>query len=431
MTTPQNMDMEDLPENTPEPPAWNAGASLAVLFLITVAGWSLLNLYDNGPRIADQLFGTEMPHTYQGIRRFFLRGDALVEENVLGKAEGWAMHAHAETFLGKSSMNNLAVVKGPDGRLFRGGMFSIPVENASALAVDVAELAEAAGECGIGLLALGTPDTVIKGAGNQPLDLPFPDYNVSVDAFLFTLRERGVPFLDGRHVLAENNFPVDRITPKTAFLLTGEAAFALFTHLVDALNSQFNLNLDPDGFFRDQANYTVTVHPRYFMGQLGKETGSAFGGVDDFEAFSPAFETEFRVEGLDMFGAAVDAKGGAEETLLNPDAFVYYDSLYNLYPEGYYRDTNAVWSKIVNLRNPDGPKLLVVHDFYTAQLITHLAPMCGELHTLIVREGHRQNALDYIQDKDFDGIVVSFFPQNLTLPQTRALILGDRLAASE
>ena len=429
MTTPLNPD--DFQENTSAPPTWNASASLAVLFLIVVFGWSLLNLYGNGSRIADKWLGTETPHSYQDIRNFFKQGDTLVEANVLGKPAGWAMHARIETFLGKSSMNNLAVVKGPDGRLFRGGMFSIPGKNASALAADVAKLAEAAGERGIGLLALGTPDTIIKGANNQPVDLPILDYNVAVDAFLFTLRERGVPFLDGRHVLTENDFPVDRITPKTAFLLTGESAFVLFTHLVDALEERFALNLDPDNFFRDQTNYIVTVRPHFFMGQLGKETGPAFGGVDAFEAFSPAFETEFQVEGLDMFGAAIDAKGSAEETLLNPDAFVYYDNLYTLYPEGYYRHTNAVWSKIVNLRNPGGPKLLVVHDFYTAQLISHLAPMCGELHTLTVREGYQQNALDSIQDKDFDCIVVSFFPQNLPLPQTRALILGDNVDEPE
>ena len=424
MDTPQDA-ASDLQDDTPETAVWNARASLAVLFLAVVAGWSLLNLYTQGPRIADGLSGAATPDSYRAVRALFKKGGTLVDENVLGKPEAWDMHARIEASLGKSAMNNMAVIKGPDGRLFRGGLYSIPVNNAAALAVDVAALAEAAGERDIGILCLGTPDTVVKGAGNLPDGMPYLDYNAAVDAFLFTLRERGVPFLDSRHDFAASRMPPGGIISKTGFLLTGEAAFFLFTRLVDVLEDRFSLRLDPERFYRDRANYTVTDYPRFFMGQLGKETGSAFAGLDDFAAFSPAFDTEFHIEGVDMFGNAIAATGDAEDTLLNPDAFVYYDNLYNLYPEGYYVHTNAAWSRIVNPRNPAGPKLLVVHDFYTAQLIGHLAPMCSEIHTMTYRENYSINALDYIRDKDFDCIVVAFFPQNLLLPQSRVLVLGE------
>ena len=418
----------DIRDDEPGTATWNARASLAVLFLIVVACWGLLNLYTQGPRIVDGLAGQGAPSSYQDIRKLFTRGGALADTNVLGKPEAWEAHARIETLLGKSAMNNMSVIKGPDGKLFRGGLYSLPANNASDLAVDVAALAEAVGERGTDVFCLGTPDTVIKGTGNLPDGMPYLDYNVAIDAFLFTLRERDVPFLDSRPDYAADRYPPGAVTSKTGFLLTGQASFLLFTRLVDALEERFSLNLDPKGFYRDRANYTVTDYPRFFMGQLGKETGPAFAGLDDFAAFAPAFETEFDIEGVDMFGNAIAATGDAQKTLLNPDAFVYYDNLYNLYPEGYYVHTNAAWTRVVNPQNPAGPKILVVHDFYTAQLIGHLAPMCSEVHTLTYRENYPINVLDYTRDKDFDCIVIAFFPQNLLLPQTRGLLLGENAA---
>lgn len=418
-------DAPDAQNNTPEPPAWSARASLAVLFLAAIIGWSALNLYTEGPRVADGLSAMAVPNSYGGLRDYFKKGEALVDEYVLGKPEAWDIHSRIETSLGKTAMNNMSVIKGPEGRLFRGGLYSLPVENAAALAVDVATLAELAGERDAWVLSLGTPDTVIKGDANVPAGMPYLDYNVPLDAYLFTLRERGVPFLDSRYSYAAHGFPTDDITSKTGFLLTGESAFALFTYLVDDLRERFLPGLDPDGFHRDRANYTLTTYPDFFIGHMGKETGPAFSGLDDFTTLAPAFDTEFAIDAMDMFGKTTKAVGSAGETLLNPDALIYFDTLYNLYPEGYYVHTNAAWSRIVNPHHPDGPKLLFVHDFYTAPLISLLAPLCGELHTIAYQDNYPINAEEYIQDKDFDGIIISFLPQNLLRPQSRTIILGE------
>lgn len=161
------------------------------------------------------------------------------------------------------------------------------------------------------------------------------------------------------------------------------------------------------------------------MGSYGIETGPAFSGLDDFVTIAPAFETGLAIEGLGMFGEEVTAEGSAEETLLAPESLTREGDFYNFYPQNYYRHSNLAWSVVRNLRNPGGKKILFVHDFYTAQLAGFLAYASGELHTLALMDNQQQNAEEYIKGKDFDCVVISFFPANILEYWVPGLILKE------
>ncbi len=396
-----------------------AHSALAILFLALLFCASIANLYHSGPALAD---GIAAAPTRRPLA-------ALAHDVVLGKHQAWALYARIQDSLGKKEMNNFSVIKAADGRLYRGALFPVRTEEAENLALDIAALADIAESSGARLAFLGMPGTVLLGAENLPRGMPFVDCNEVLNSALYTLREKNVPFFDARYAFLVNRFPSEKIAPKSAFLLSGDAAFALFTYTVEYLQQRFSLSLDPDGFFRNRENYQFTRLPQFFIGQMGKETGPAFSRLDDFTAVTPTFESAFAIQGVDMFGNVIEKQGDAQATLLHPDALEYYADLYSLYPEAYYIHANAAWTRIVNLDNPDGLKVLFVHDFYSAQLISHLAPLFGELHTLASQENQPYNALEYMQENEFDLVLISFFPQNLILPQTRAL-LGD-LAPTE
>lgn len=403
-------------------PSPKAHSPLGVFFAAVLAVGCVLNLYTEGSRLEAGLAAIPAPTSLDGVREASDRVTELVENHLAGKHRAWAAHAWIEAHLGKSEMNGFSVVKAPDGRLYRGGLFPLQTGVAEDLAEDLAVLDETAKEKGTRLLYLGTPDTVLMGAKDLPEGMPYHDYNAVLDSFLFELREKNVAFLDSRFAFLASGFPSDAIQPKSSFALGGEAAFALFTYLVDGLERRFSLALDPDGFYRNPENYEFTAHPDFFIGQLGKETGPAFSGLDTFVAVRPTFETEFAVEGLDMFGDAIAVEGDADAALLHPDALVFYEDIYSLYPEGYYAHANASWSKVVNKRKPDGLKILLVHDFQTTQLVSHLAPLFAEVHTLSLHQNRPVTAAESLRDNDFDLVIVSFFPQNLLIRETRDLI---------
>lgn len=382
---------------------------------------ALCNIYFQGPRLLADLSEIRLPGSLSDLRDASRRIAESVSQNLEGKYAAWEAYALIQQSLGKSEMNDFSVIKAADGRLYRGGLHPLVTGNAKTLAGDIAVFAELAQRQDAKVLYVNTPDTIVKGTRVQPEGMPYRDYNVASDTLLNTLRERGVPTVDTRYLFARQGFDAEKISPKTSFLLSAEAAFAVFGYIIEALEQKFSLELDPEGFYRDIGNYEVTLYPDFFMGELGKETGPSFGGLADFKTVAPAFETEFVYEGIDMFDSASSVTGDAQNTLLHPDALIYYENLYRLYPQSYYKHTNAVWSKVVNTRNAQGPKILVLHDYYTAQIISHLAPLCSEMHTLAYQGNLFTNASEYIRNNEFDYIIISFFPQNLVRPETQLL----------
>lgn len=399
-----------------------ARAAFAILFLSGLFCAVAWNIHIQRDNLLGGLAGIALPRSLEDVRKACDRLGSLAARHLTGKYDAWESHAFLQQALGKTEMNDFSVIKGPDGRLYRGGLYPLYLDNAGKLAEAVAAFAAIAEEEGAKTLYLNAPDPVAKGAGHLPSAMPYKNYNSAQDAFLYALREHGVPALDARYApFAPGIFPKD-VAPKTAFLLRGESAFTVFSRLLEGLERQFAASLDPDGLYRDITNYTVLRYPDFFMGELGKETGPAFSGLDDFTTVAPAFATAFSYESLDMFGNFTKTEGSAEETILNPDALLYYENLYRLYPQSYYRHTNTAWSKIRNTLNPDGPKILVIHDFYSAQIISHLAPVCAEVHTLAYQENFSMSAAEYIRNNGFDYVVIAFFSQNLLRPEMRSLL---------
>ena len=397
----------------------------AAILVSAVLGAAVWNAYSQGSRILQGLSDMSPPASLAELRTAGKRVEAQVNRHLEGKYEAWDLYARIQQSLGKSEMNDFAVIKADDGRLYRGGLYPLNTENSGRLAEVIADFAGLAGEQGTKVLYMNTPDAVIKGKKIEPGYMPYRDYNAASDALLYGLRERGVPFIDTRYSFLQQGFGQEDISPRTTFLMSAEASFAAFGYLLEGLERKFNLSLDPDGFYRDGSNYTVTTYPDFFMGELGKETDPSFGGLADFKAVTPDFETEYVYEALDMFGNPTSIRGDAQTTLLHPDALVYYENIYRLYPQSYYKHTNTVWSKVVNLRNPGGPKILVLHDYYTAQVLSHLAPLCGEMHTLAHQDNLFTDATRYIKDNRFDYIIISFLPQNLVRPEMQRLIAAE------
>lgn len=404
----------------------SAALAIAVLF-----GLGAANAYRHGLPVLDLLTMRPATHSLRALGSGFRRARIRADSDFFGKLEMQSAHARLMTDIGKTEMNNFSVIKGSDGRLYRGWLFPPKWDAAENLGLHLARFMEIAEGRGTKVLYLAAPDAVPKGRTNLPENMPVANYNAANDALLYVLRERNVPFVDSRYEYVNDAFPPDQITARTGPLITGPALFRLFAYLVKGVNDRLEVNLDPGGHYRDFSRYNARTYRRFFLGRLGKETGPGFSGLDDFIALAPAFETRFRLEALDMFDNPVNREGVAERTILQPNVFARFMDVFNFYPESYYHHTNLSWSKTANLLKPEGPKILFVHDAYTAPLAALLAPACGELHTIAFRENQRHNAEEYIQDKNFDCVVVSFSPPDTLESGARTLLLREQLKNPE
>ncbi|MCD8349890.1 MAG: hypothetical protein LUC93_04680 [Planctomycetaceae bacterium] len=408
-------------------PSLFARAAFAVVFLAAYIGVAVLNTYYNGAPVWDTVMSIFDSTTTSEVREKSRAVLQLANNEYIGKYDNAEIRAQVTVALGKREMNNFGVIRGDSGRLYSGGLAPLDMNNAARLAKTLERLTQIAAETGTRVLYLSPPAGAIPKQHDVPKGVPVRDLNVIIDRFLYAMREREAPFLDARFFFADRHFPVDELSIRSGYLFTGDAVLTLHASLVEGLEKRFGLDLDPDGFFRDPSHYTLTTYPEFFIGTLGKATGPSFGGVDDFTTIVPAFETEYNFQGLDIFGASLESQGTAENTVLNPAALQVEENLYNFYPDAFYRHAILTWSKVVNIHGTGKPKVLFVHDFFTASLASLLAPQCSELHTLSSQTNQSVSVENYIREKDFDCIIVSFFPGGILQPENQRLLLSSEL----
>lgn len=408
-------------------PSLFARAALVVIFLIALAGGAVWNSMYPGAAAWDAVFALFSPPTLRGVKDNSAHVISLADKEYIGKYDNAATRARIAVALGKHEMNDLSVIRGLDGRLYKGSLFPLRLTNARKLAKTLERLNEIAKESGTKMLYLSAPPSGYPDPANIPAGLPVLDFSVSTDNFLYRLREMGVPFIDSRFYLSSRGMAMDTLSIRSGYILTMDALFAFHSCLIEALERKCGVSLDPDGNYRNRDKYRFATYPQLFMGTLGKETGPAFGGLDDFVAITPAFPTDMAFDSLDMFGETAHLEGDAEATVLNPSMLLKKENLYNFFPDSYYRHGTTTWSKTENRLNADKPRILLVHDFFTAPLASLLAPLCGELHTLSYQTNQKENVENYIKDKDFDCIVISFFPGGILEYGNQRLLLEKEI----
>ena len=400
--------------------------AVGIFFILTVFVYGGVNLYMYGSDVLGLLRKIGESRSVEELRQSERRAVETLGSQYAGKFDAWAMHARVSALMGKTEMNNLSVMKSRSGRLFRGSLYDIPTNTALLIGKDIVQLSDAALEYELDIFYLGLPDSLVMGAERPLAYLPFRNFNGAIDSLFFRLREGGVRYLDTRYMFFEQGTDPESVTLKTAFKMTGAATLAVFDALLESLEKDYSFVLDPDGFYRNRDNYEITTHAGFFIGEMGKETGPAFSGLDDFTVITPKFETNFTIDAIETNGRAFSAQGEASETILDPKALLFYNNYYWFYPQSYYAHTNLAWSKTINTLRPDGPKVLLVHDFYSAEIAALLAPLCGELHTLASPQNQLESPMtmeQYISDNDLDFAIISFFPQNLANPEIRSLLL--------
>ena len=349
---------------------------------------------------------------------------ALASLNFIGKDWAKSERARLMAKLGKAEMNNFSVIRTENNRLYRGSLLPIYTANAEKLAKCLAWFSERASGENTRVFFLVAPERVAKEDYEEYGGYPVVNVHPAIDSLLYILQSRDILFLDSRYKFRAEGVPAEDITIATGTQMTGAGAFQLFSYLLDELEREEDIALDPGGYFRDPANYAFKTYPDFFIGSYGKETGPAFSGFDDLETITPAFETEFAIEGLNMFGESFAATGTADETLLDPQRLTRTGHYYHFYPENYYRHASLTWSVVRNLRNPEGKKILFIHDFYTAQLAGFLAYASSEMHTLALWGNQEYSAEEYIKGQSFDCVIISLFPSNILEERVQKLILN-------
>lgn len=276
-----------------------------------------------------------------------------------------------------------------------------PAENLTQHAQALLEFRDTLAARDIPLLYVQAPQK-IGGEGAPALPPGVTDCgNADADAFLAALTQGGGDVLDLRQTLREDGalwtsyfFATDHHwKPETGLLCTNA--------LAQYLNEHYGLTLDLSR--TDPAQYTAVTRENSFLGSQGKRVGSLYAGMDDFTVLTPDFETDFTYT---IYTS--ERTGSFEQCLLFPERLVEEDP-YQANPYTFYSGGDYAFSRIINHRNPDGPRIMILRDSFSCVLTPFLAMHCSDLAIVDLRYFYDYFPT-YVDWVDPDLIVVLYSP---------------------
>lgn len=202
--------------------------------------------------------------------------------------------------------------------------------------------------------------------------------NQKATKFVEGLMEQGVAVLDYRQTMIEQEidywdsfFKTDNHwKPSVAFYATKEVCLKL--------EELTGMEFQKDLF--DLENYDIVVYPDIFLGNMGKQVGLLYGGVDDFELIIPKYPTEYT---WSCARKGFEKRGEAKESLLNTPQLDW--AYFHLSSYGIYSLKYRGHCKIVNHKANYERKIIVICDSYTNPMASFLAPHFSELHFMDLR----------------------------------------------
>lgn len=326
-------------------------------------------------------------------------------------------YGYLELLLDKDETNQFSIVKDTQGNLHYSYFQTddVDVVEMGDATVELQEIAEANGSAYFYLMA---PSKIVYGYTTFDTGIPIPDENEIMTDYLNYIGDRGVDYLDLRDTLDDSGIAYEDLFYATDHHWTTDTAFWAFTEVVDYLEENYEMDLDPDDYYTDIANYNQVLYENGFLGSLGRETGMAYSGVDDFNLIYPKFSTIYTYSASDAFGAEpviMETNENFEGSLLDMNVFYENTDLMEIESDKYlsYLYGNYGYAHIDNQTNDTGAKILIIKDSYFVPVAAFLSTVCSEVD-LIDPRWYDGDIEQYVADNNYDAVIVAFSAQNLT-----------------
>ena len=159
----------------------------------------------------------------------------------------------------------------------------------------------------------------------------------------------------------------------------------------------------------DESDFDITLYEDVFLGSQGKKVGSFFSplGLDDIEILTPAFETSLREE---IPSKGINREGSFSELLYMSN--IEPRDLYSKNPYAAYSGGDFREQIIINNKNPNGKKIVIIRDSFGCALTPFLSLSTSELHILDIRDGgyaaEKPDVREYIEKVKPDYVLILY-----------------------
>lgn len=378
----------------------------AFVFMVVVFGFAAIN----------------MMHTYEPLKELITTKKDLtiadveneIATDLYGKMNFIETYAFMQKLMDKRESNNFNMIQDEQGFLHYASFFREQDPNIFQYAMRVKRLQDYANANGTKVLFVVAPSKYSSKNTILREGMPVNNPESVVNELVFDLNRLGIPTLNLCETMPNSEVPYEQTFFKTDHHWTIPAAFYATQEMVRTMKQEFDLDLDPDGYYTDINNYQAETYYGGMLGSMGRKTGAVFSGVDNFTALWPKFKGDFYRESMTNDGNIIKSSGSFEEAFMNTDALTDQSDLYTGSQYALYLNELRIYEKIINNENPEGSKLFMIRDSYFSPVISFMMPMCKEIDAIWSLEESDQLDIEYyVKNNEFDYIVVEVYPYNI------------------
>lgn len=228
------------------------------------------------------------------------------------------------------------------------------------------------------------------------------DYsNQNADRLLDAISKAGVKCYDFRKILHEDGINHHKAFFRTDHHWKPETGLWAAKHILEFLRDDYGWEVDPEILNPDKFEHKI--YPEWFLGSQGKKLTLARTKPDDFTILYPKFRTMMHFE-VPMH--EIDASGDFSVTynMKHAERKDYY--ALNTYAAYKYADQPL--TRIHNMLNHDGKKILFIHDSMSNCVIPFIA--LGIEY--IDETGFALNIKKYIKFSKPDMVITAYYSAN-------------------
>ena len=177
----------------------------------------------------------------------------------------------------------------------------------------------------------------------------------NADRFLDEISKAGVKYYDFRKILHADGMNHHEAFFRTDHHWKPETGLWAAKHILEILRDDYGWDVDPAILNPDRFEYKV--YPKWFLGSQGKKITLVCAKPEDFTMIYPKFKTLIRFE---VPTQEIDTSGDFSVTyeMFHVESKDYYGRN----PYGAYKYADQPLTKIHNLLNHNGKKILILHE---------------------------------------------------------------------
>ena len=376
----------------------------AVLFIVTLLGFSVYNIYSSHEGIETELKEVGTPGSIWDAKAYLATVDSALTGNLAFGYMWNDVYANVYNVFSKNEENSFKYVRDKDGYLYAGNFWNTSLVEPKEYALRIKRMQNLVEDRGTRIVVLLYPTQYNEEWSEGYYGIPYNDYNEFADELVRYFRYYNIDYIDYKQFFLAENKQVQDIFFKTAHHWTVQSAFEGFQILTEHLNDKYSENLDL--YYTDMNNYVTETHKEVFIGSQGRDAGINYVGLDDYTFIIPKFETSYEYTYYSTSGSEVQQTGDIEKTLITK-RYMEHDDYYARDMWNSYLNGICKYDHIKNLRNQDGLNVLFLRDSYSSPVATFFSSYCSNVDMMWTARTEREVIEGAVASNEYDYIFVA------------------------